>query len=67
VFSGQIITSQLLEAARDHGHDFEVLAKPVPPGEILDRVFSGFWHCFWLQWIKRAGRPSEGVRRASAG
>ena len=24
------------------GHDFEVLAKPVPPGEIPDRVLGGF-------------------------
>jgi len=42
LFSGQIVTTQLLEAARDRGHDFEVLTKPVHPGEILDRVFSGF-------------------------
>jgi DNA-binding NtrC family response regulator len=41
LFSGQIATSLLLEAAKDRGHDFEVLKKPVHPTEILARVFSG--------------------------
>jgi len=41
LFSGQIATSQLLDSARGLGHDFEVLTKPVPPAEILERVFSG--------------------------
>ena len=41
LFSGQIATAQMLEGARDRGHNFEVLTKPVPPAEILARVFSG--------------------------
>jgi CheY-like chemotaxis protein len=41
LFSGQIITTQLLEAARDRGHNFDVLTKPVPPANILERVFMG--------------------------
>jgi DNA-binding response OmpR family regulator len=41
LFSGQPSTGQLIQAARDRGHDFEVLTKPVPPREMLARVFSG--------------------------
>lgn len=41
LFSGQISTSQLLDAAKDRGHNFEILAKPVPPAEILGRVRRG--------------------------
>jgi DNA-binding NtrC family response regulator len=35
LFSGQPSTSVLLEAAAREGHVFEVLAKPVPPTELL--------------------------------
>ena len=35
LFSGQLDTSRLLEAARQGGHDFEVFAKPVHPREFL--------------------------------
>jgi DNA-binding NtrC family response regulator len=41
LFSGQLATSQLLDAAREGGRSFEVLSKPVPPAEIVARVFSG--------------------------
>jgi DNA-binding response OmpR family regulator len=41
LFSGQLATSDLLESAREQGRDFEVLTKPVPPTEIIARVFSG--------------------------
>ncbi len=35
LFSGQLDTSHLLEAARQRGHAFEVFAKPVHPSEFL--------------------------------
>jgi CheY-like chemotaxis protein len=38
LFSGQAETQDLLEAARRHGHDFTVLAKPIPPTELLARI-----------------------------
>ena len=38
LFSGQPAITGMLEAARANGHDFEVLAKPVHPGELLDRI-----------------------------
>jgi DNA-binding response OmpR family regulator len=41
LFSGALSTSALLESARAQGRDFEVLAKPVPPAEIIARVFKG--------------------------
>jgi CheY-like chemotaxis protein len=34
LFSGQASTSDLLERARQNGHSFDIIAKPVPPGEI---------------------------------
>jgi DNA-binding response OmpR family regulator len=43
LFSGQVATSQLLESAKNRGHNFEVLSKPVPPTELLARVFSELW------------------------
>jgi DNA-binding response OmpR family regulator len=39
LFSGQFATHQLLAEARNRGHDFEVLPKPVHPVEILARIF----------------------------
>ena len=38
LFSGNIETSDLLKAAHDLGHDFDILAKPVHPEVILDRI-----------------------------
>src|ERR1700689_3305307 len=35
LFSGQASTSDLLELARQNGHLFDIIAKPVPPGEFL--------------------------------
>jgi DNA-binding response OmpR family regulator len=43
LFSGQILTFQLLESARNRGYDFEVLSKPVPPTELLARIRSELW------------------------
>jgi DNA-binding NtrC family response regulator len=53
LFSGQPSTAQLMEAASNRGHDFEVLSKPIHPGEILSRVFSGF------ALRPRAGKSTE--------
>jgi DNA-binding NtrC family response regulator len=38
LFSGNADTQGLLERARTEGHDFEVLAKPVPPTLMLAKV-----------------------------
>jgi CheY-like chemotaxis protein len=38
LFSGQAATMDLLEDARAHGHDFDLLQKPVPPTELLLEV-----------------------------
>lgn len=38
LISGQLHTAELLEEARQRGHDFEVLAKPVHPEAILHRL-----------------------------
>jgi CheY-like chemotaxis protein len=35
LFSGQASTSDLLELAHQEGHPFEVIAKPVPPHDLL--------------------------------
>ena len=40
LFSGNADTQQLLEDAREEGHIFEVLAKPLPPLQMLARVAS---------------------------
>ena len=38
LFSGNADTEGLLEAARSEGQVYEVLAKPVPPGQLLAKV-----------------------------
>ena len=38
LFSGQASTLHLLEAARQNGHDFEVLLKPVHPADLLIKI-----------------------------
>jgi DNA-binding response OmpR family regulator len=38
LFSGVAETGDLLEAARLQGHDFEVLAKPIHPEDLLARI-----------------------------
>jgi CheY-like chemotaxis protein len=38
LFSGQAATADLLESARAKGHDFEILAKPVHPQDLLARL-----------------------------
>ncbi|HYN14533.1 MAG TPA: hypothetical protein VES66_01940 [Terriglobales bacterium] len=38
LFSGQAATANMLEHARAEGHDFEVLAKPVHPAQLLAKV-----------------------------
>jgi CheY-like chemotaxis protein len=40
LFSGQAATADLLDRARVHGHEFEVLAKPVHPQDLLARLRS---------------------------
>jgi len=38
LFSGQAATSDLLEKARSQGYEFEILAKPVHPQDLLNRL-----------------------------
>ncbi len=38
LFSGQAATADLLEKARAQGYDFEILAKPVHPQDLLNRL-----------------------------
>jgi len=38
LFSGQAATANLLDAARQDGHDFELLSKPIHPSEFLLKV-----------------------------
>ena len=38
LFSGQAATTDLVENARSRGHEFEVLAKPVHPAELLAKL-----------------------------
>jgi DNA-binding NtrC family response regulator len=38
LFSGQAVTSDLLEGARAQGYDFRLLQKPVFPSELLSEI-----------------------------
>lgn len=38
LFSGQGATTELLERARTQGHEFEILAKPVHPSDLLAKL-----------------------------
>jgi CheY-like chemotaxis protein len=38
LFSGQAITAELMEQARTQGHEFELLAKPVHPSDLLEKL-----------------------------
>lgn len=38
LFSGQAATADLLEKAREEGYEFEILAKPVHPQDLLARL-----------------------------
>jgi CheY-like chemotaxis protein len=40
LFSGQAATADLLESARQQGHEFEILAKPVHPQDLLAKLRS---------------------------
>jgi CheY-like chemotaxis protein len=40
LFSGQAATADLLETARAQGHEFEILAKPVHPSDLLAKLKS---------------------------
>jgi CheY-like chemotaxis protein len=40
LFSGQASTADLLEEARQQGHEFEILAKPVHPQDLLAKIKS---------------------------
>lgn len=40
LFSGQAATADLLDKARTQGHEFEILAKPVHPQDLLAKLRS---------------------------
>jgi DNA-binding NtrC family response regulator len=41
LFSGSLSFRELLEIARGEGYDFDVLAKPVHPNELMAKIHSG--------------------------
>ena len=41
LISGQAATSDMLERARAQGHNFEIMAKPVEPEYLIQRLRSG--------------------------
>lgn len=38
LFSGQAATADLLENARARGHEFDILAKPIHPADLLAKI-----------------------------
>ena len=38
LFSGQSATADLLEQAKTHGHEFEIVAKPIHPSDLLAKL-----------------------------
>ena len=38
LFSGNAATRDLLKTVKDRGHDFDLLAKPVHPADLLARL-----------------------------
>jgi CheY-like chemotaxis protein len=42
LFSGHAATADLLERARELGHDFTLLTKPLHPADLLDRISDCF-------------------------
>jgi CheY-like chemotaxis protein len=38
LLSGQAATADLLEQAKTHGHEFEIVAKPIHPSDLLTRL-----------------------------
>ena len=38
LFSGQAATVDLLEQAKTHGHEFEIVAKPIHPSDLLAKL-----------------------------
>jgi CheY-like chemotaxis protein len=38
LFSGQAATANLLDIARQSGHEFELLSKPIHPAEFLQKI-----------------------------
>jgi CheY-like chemotaxis protein len=38
LFSGQAATSDMLDAAREQGHEFAILAKPIHPTDLLSSI-----------------------------
>lgn len=62
LFSGQAATVDLLETAREAGHNFTTLTKPVHPTDMLRRISE----CFALSTdiphsAKQAGAPMDSV------
>ena len=42
LFSGQAATVDLLEEAREQGHSFDILPKPIKPEQLISVIRSGF-------------------------
>jgi CheY-like chemotaxis protein len=52
LFSGQAATAGLLEQARVNGYEFEILAKPVHPKELLKKLQSSGIYPAFQQAVK---------------
>ena len=55
LFSGQAATADMLEEARHRGHQFELLAKPVHPEKLLEKVSE------LVGQTNSAARPASGM------
>jgi CheY-like chemotaxis protein len=42
LFSGQAATVDMLQEARERGHSFDILAKPIKPEQLISVICSGF-------------------------
>src|SRR5947209_5971404 len=56
MFSGQAATAEMLEDLSTHGHHFELLAKPVHPVDLLERL-EQLLRFFEFSGRKRTLRP----------
>jgi CheY-like chemotaxis protein len=64
LFSGHAATMDLLTQARDKGHDFTLMTKPVHPADLLARITETFGAS--RSAARNAARSRNGVTAASA-
>src|SRR6266702_3157919 len=62
LFSGQAATADLLEQSRAQGYEFEILAKPVHPTDLLERSHKAASVALWSQ--TKTGSSTSNFRRS---